>query len=306
MDNKSLYADRATEPSGNPARRAGFSGRSLVSVTTAWAFVALVATGAILYVVPPGRIANWTGWTLLGLTKAQWQGLHVSFAALFVLASAFHVYLNWRALLGYFMGRASKALALRVEWILATAVCALVAGGSLAGLPPFSSLQAWEERIKESWDRREERPPVPHAELLTLGELAAQEGLPFARMQANLRAKGIVVDSQAATVGEIAAAHGMTPSTLYDAACGVERREERRAEGKSGGGGAGQGGGGLRGMGRVTLAEYCAARALNVEAAIGWLAAQRIEATAQMTMREIADRAGVDPRRIRDIMELQE
>lgn len=280
--------------------------RSFVSVTTAGSFLALLSTGAILYVVPPGRIANWTGWTLFGLTKAQWQGLHVCFALLCVLASAIHVYLNWRPLAGYFTSRVSRAFAFRAEWLLAAALCALIAGGSLAGLPPFSWILAWEERIKESWDRDAASPPIPHAELLTLGALAAREGISFDRMQANLAAKGIAVESDGAIVGEIAAAHGMTPSRLYDLARGIERQGKGRTDGKGGGGGSSggaYGGGGLRGVGRTTLAEYCAAQALDLDAALARLAADSIQASPDMTIRDIAEGAGLEPRELRAIID---
>ena len=51
------------------------SGRGLVSVLTLTSFLVLAFTGCILFVTPPGRVANWTGWTMLGLTKHEWGAL---------------------------------------------------------------------------------------------------------------------------------------------------------------------------------------------------------------------------------------
>ena len=65
------------------------------TVLAALSFIGMVFTGVILFVVPPGRIANWTGWTLIGLTKHQWIGLHDWFSVIFIAASVFHIYLNW-------------------------------------------------------------------------------------------------------------------------------------------------------------------------------------------------------------------
>ena len=280
----------------NAARPKGFSARGFVSVVTTGAFLALLATGAILYLVPSGRVANWTGWTLFGLTKAQWQGLHICFALLCVLASAFHVYFNWRTLTSYFTSRVTRAPALRAEWLAAAALGAIVAAGSLAELPPFAWFPAWQERIKRSWERAAESPPVPHAELLTLGALAAREGLSFETMRANLAAQGFAVESDGVILGEMAAAHGMTPSRLYDIARGAQGQGKGRADGKGGGMGGG-------GMGRLTLEEYCSARALDLDAALARLAAESIQASPDRSIRAIADQAGLEVRALRAIID---
>jgi len=46
-----------------------FSWRSFVWVLTVASFVGMVFTGIVPFIVPAGRVANWTGWTLLALTK---------------------------------------------------------------------------------------------------------------------------------------------------------------------------------------------------------------------------------------------
>ena len=46
-----------------------FNFRALTSLTLLWMFLALLVSGVVLYIAPPGRIAHWTDWALLGLTK---------------------------------------------------------------------------------------------------------------------------------------------------------------------------------------------------------------------------------------------
>lgn len=46
-------------------------GRQLTSFIITFAFVVIAISGVILYIVPPGRVANWTNWQLLGLGKEQ-------------------------------------------------------------------------------------------------------------------------------------------------------------------------------------------------------------------------------------------
>ena len=42
------------------ARHGGFRWRALVSLLVASGFLVMAVTGIMLYVSPPGRVANWT------------------------------------------------------------------------------------------------------------------------------------------------------------------------------------------------------------------------------------------------------
>jgi hypothetical protein len=274
-----------------------FNWRAFISIMTGLSFIAMSVSGVILFVVPPGRIANWTGWTIFGLTKDQWAGLHIWFSVVFMLAAVLHIYFNWRPLVDYFKNRVSKTFALRTEWLSSLLLCIVIGIGTLLGIRPFSSLLAWNEQIKYSWDKTERRAPVPHAELMTLAELAGHLGdIDVETMMANLKAKGIDGESPESVVGELAEAHGMTPRQLYDIAVGQTRSGRGR-----GGAGAGQRGG--QGMGRLTLKEYCAEAGLSLDATIEKLQEAGFKATGQMTIREIGDAASVHPSEVRRLLE---
>ncbi|MCP4612547.1 MAG: DUF4405 domain-containing protein [Planctomycetes bacterium] len=210
-----------------------FNWRAFFSVLSALSFIGMVFTGIILFVVPPGRIANWTGWTLLGLTKHQWIGLHDWFSIIFIAGSVFHVYLNWKALVSYFKNKVSKAFALRIEWAFALVICGVVFIGTLGGVKPFSSLLAWNENIKHSWDSTQQRAPIAHAELLSLTELSEQvRDVSLETILTNLKSRGIEAESADVVLGDLAEAYNMTPAQLYDIALG-----------QAGHGGGHQGGG---------------------------------------------------------------
>jgi hypothetical protein len=311
-------------------KRKLFNWRAFVSVLTALSFIGMAFTGVILFVVPPGRIANWSGWTLLGLTKRQWIGLHDWFSIIFVVASVFHVYLNWKLFVSYFKSKVSKAFALRAEWALALVVCIAVFLGTLGGVAPFSSLLVWNENIKYSWDSPQQRAPIPHAELLTLTELAEQvRDVDLETMLANLKARGIEVESTDVVLGELAESYNMTPARLYNIALGQTGpgrgygglgQGGRRGQGGRGTGGRGgesgqheftqgdvsvehmQGGTG-RGIGRMTLKEYCNQMGLDVNAAVKKLQEAGFKAGPNMTIRGIADTAGIHPSEIRMLLE---
>ncbi len=286
-----------------------FQWRAFISTLTGLSFIGMCVTGVILFVVPPGRVANWTGWTIFGLTKAQWQGLHIWFSVLFMVAAVVHIVYNWSCLVRYCQSKVRQGFALRAEWALSLLICVALLVATLANWRPFSSLVDWGESIKHSWDDPSRRPPIPHMELLSLAALAEQvEDVPLDTILANLRARNIAVDSPDAIVGELAAANGMTPETLYNIAVGAAHRGHGRGAGQPGGGGSGGGrgmggGGGGSGFGRMTLEQYCADAGIDADAGIEKLRAAGITATKTTTIREIADAAGVHPSAVRTLLE---
>lgn len=289
-----------------------FNWRSFISVLTALSFIGMTFTGVILFVVPPGRIANWTGWTLLWLTKHEWIGLHDWFSIIFVVASVFHLYLNWKPFVSYFKSKATKAFALRGEWAAALVVCAFVFVGTLGDIRPFSSLLAWNENIKHSWESPQQRAPIPHAELMSLAELAKQvPGVSLETMLGNLKAAGIEAESTDIVLGKLAEAYNMTPMRLYNIALG-QSGPGRGYGGRGDGGGqcaeseedgGGHGGGPSRGFGKMTLKQYCEQMDLDVKMAVKKLQEAGIKAGPDMTIRGIADSVSRHPSEIRDIIE---
>ena len=275
----------------------GICGRNFFSILIAIAFLALAVSGVVLFLVPPGRVANWTDWRLAGLSKDQWQSLHICFAVVFAVGSVVHIYLNWRTLVCYFTSRATGRLSFRWEWALAIGLCAVVGFGTVLGLPPFSSFMAFHESVKHSWDAQERRPPIPHAELLTLSELAVEAGIPLETMQANLAAAGVDASDETATVGDLARQNELSPEGLYRLGSG------ERGGGPGKGGSAHGAGGGGRGFGRLTLAEYCAEQGIAIEHALEKLRAAGLEAAPDRTLRDIADAGGLHPRRVREIVD---
>ena len=129
-----------------------FSWRSFVSVLTALSFIVLTFTGVVLFIVPPGRIANWTDWKFLALTKNQWIALHDWSSIIFVIASVIHLLFNWKLFVSYFRSKTSKMFALRTEWLAALVICAVVCAGTILNISPFSKLMAWNDSIKYSYN----------------------------------------------------------------------------------------------------------------------------------------------------------
>jgi hypothetical protein len=262
-----------------------FQWRALTSVLIGFAFVLLAVSGVVLFISPPGRVANWTNWSILGLRKSDWAGLHIWFAAVFLAGAALHLFYNLRPMLNYFKDRMTRRVALRREWVVAAVVCGLLAAGTLAKVPPFATLLAWNEDIKGSWEQPAERAPFPHAELLTLSELAAAAGIDFATAAARLTEKNISGIAPDAVVQEIADGAKISARQLYELISTASRRPARQAEGRRSGGGPGW----------KTLAQFCTDEGLDLATAIAQLQARGYSASETHTLRELAASREVEP-----------
>jgi hypothetical protein len=64
----------------------GFNLRSFTSFSLVISTIIMSWSGFILYVAPPGRIANWGTWKLMLFTKTEWQALHTIFSYLFFIS----------------------------------------------------------------------------------------------------------------------------------------------------------------------------------------------------------------------------
>lgn len=274
----------------------------MTSVLIAASFTILVVSGVMLFVSPPGRIANWTNWNILSLTKKDWIALHVWFSTLFLTVTLFHLFFNWRPLVNYFKDRATRRIGFRWEWVVALAVCIGVYAGTRAGVPPFSSLLAFNERVKESWDKPRARAPIPHAELLSLAELVQKAGLEFATATNRLATHGITNGTAEIVVQDLADQNRRSAQQIYEMILAEPvTRGAGRGQGQTqghgqgqgrggfgGGGGGGKSGGAGGGPGWKTLSQFCADEGIDLKDALARLNAKGLKASTNLTMREIA------------------
>lgn len=262
----------------------GFQWRALTSVLMTLGFMLLALSGIMLFLAPPGRVANWTNWTLLGLRKSDWGGVHIWFGTLFLVMTALHVFFNWRPLVSYFKNRASRSLGFRREWAVAAVLTVVVFGGTRAGIPPFSSLLAWNEAFKESWEKGTVRAPIPHAELLSLQALAEKGGVDLAVATTRLNAKGISGFTVETIVQKIADGAKIPAREVYDIILTGTKPAGGHVEGKAGGG-----------LGWKTLTQFCADEGLSLEVVRAQLTAKKIKFDDTMTLRDIASSNGQKP-----------
>ncbi len=183
-------------------------------------FVIIGVTGVILYFTPPGRIARWTGWNFLWMSKDQLEGVHTVCSFLFLLASVVHIVLNWKSMLQYFKSGLSLISGYRKrytrEFLLALLLSLVVFLGSYLPFTPFKDIIDAGSRLKKSWGKSQMEAPVPGAEALTLKEFAfrvlkADAGTVIKK----LTSCGIHVRRPDQTLKDVAALNDCSPADLY-------------------------------------------------------------------------------------------
>lgn len=280
-----MNTDDPCGPELNEPEGKRFHWRGLTSLTVTTGFLVLAVTGVVLYFTPQGRVANWTGWTFLGLEKEQWSAIHTTAAIVFVVSSLFHVYFNWRLLVNYIVMK--RKLHLKREMAAALAIVFVVAAGTLLGVPPFSTVVEVNDRIKLYWENRNVQAPYPHAEDSVLQEFCTRSGLSVDQVTERLNTAGITVrDPATETIRDLAEARGITPLELFSRIL-----PERSV---SGGG---------SGMGRLTVQDFCEQQGLSLEKALELLHHEGFEAQETSTLKTLAGQKGMKPMQLKGILE---
>jgi hypothetical protein len=193
-----------------------WNNRALTSLLTLWGFLIMSVTGIVLFVVPQGRIAYWTEWTFLALTKEQWGDIHVLGMFLFLGAGIAHLYFNWRPLMSYLKNRARTRFALRAELGAASALSLLLIASGIWHVPPLSYVLDANAAVKEAWvGSPDDEPPFGHAELLSLKVFCKKTHIPLGAAMTALEAAGVREAGAGKALVDIARANDLSPRDLY-------------------------------------------------------------------------------------------
>jgi len=207
------------------------SKKGLTSYISFVSFLIMLVTGIVLYFEPEGRVAYWTGWKLLGLTKPGWDHIHITSSVLFTCAAVYHLVLNWRVFISYLREKAGRALRLKAELVISLAVGIILVAGTIYNVPPFGSIVELSGSLKAMWIKSpSQEPPYGHAERSKLRVLAKKTGIdPEAAMVA-LRERGIEVSGDDEIFEDIAKRHGKNPMELFGLISYLIPKEEEQVK----------------------------------------------------------------------------
>ena len=276
--------------------RSRFSFRALTSLILVWAFLTLMVSGIMLYVSPPGRIANWSDWRLLGLTKEQWQGVHTLTAIVFLTGGLFHLLkFNWKVFVAYAKGRSGRGWQYRRELAASVILVLVVLAGTIVQVPPFQSVMAAGEVIKNAWANPTNQPPVPHMEEMTIQEVAGKLELPAEKAVGIVKDQGVASAQPQMSLKEAARETKKSPQEIYRE---LQHKSALPPE-KQPQGGFGHG----MGLGKKSVAAVAEDLGVTPETVIAALAARNIKAGPEDKMREIASANGMTPAELFEILQ---
>ncbi len=271
-----------------------FFWKSFVSFSLAWSFLIIFISGIVLYIAPPGRVANWTIWTLFGFSKAGWQAIHTIFSYTFVILSIFHLFtLNWKVFWHYFTSKATTGLNKQKELLVSFILVIFVFSGTYFNIQPFKAVMDFGEWTTESWETVDETPPVPHAETLTIRELAGK----YIPMSADsillvIKQKGYKADSIGQTISAISELNNLTPAKLYSVISPEHSIDSLIPQSKPS----------FQGFGRKTISEVAQELGKEVNEILEILKKNGIEAKPTDKLKDVAESTGKTPMEILELI----
>ena len=272
-----------------------FNWRAWTTFVVIVSFIVDTISGIILYISPPGRVANWTNWSIWGLDKGDWEAIHTIFGYILLIIVGIHLFYNWKMFMSFIWSKIRKALNLKWELAAAILINLLIFVGTLWDIPPFSTTMNLGERFKESWEESKAvAAPVRQAQDLSLQEFAASIQAPADQILSALRSKGLEVKNVQQTLEEIAKENRTSPDKLYEAmkSEGVKPSVPQAIQGT--------------GLGRKTLDTICSEKDLSIDEVLSRLKEKGIEAKASDRLKDISGRYDKTPMEIFAIIEGKE
>lgn len=261
--------------------------KKIVSLTLAFSFLIMSWSGIMLYVAPKGKVAFWTNWELMGLTKTQYTNIHITAMFLFLLIVAWHIYYNWRPLVSYIKSSAAQVSIWKKELWIAVAINAAFVAGALMGIQPFQSAIDLNDRIKAYWEKTDGAPPYGHAEESSFESIVQQMGITSAQAVESLKQKGYKVDDTSQTLQHIAGINGVSARTIYEA---LRPKVTKAVQGKKSDSDSSD----VPFLGRRTLEELAGMGKIDLNKSVAYLKEKGVDASPQTTMKE-ANALGLMP-----------
>ena len=257
--------------------------RKITSLTALLAFVIMILTSFVLYIVPQGRIAYWAAWKLWGLTKTEWGDIHINTGILFLAALGLHTYYNWKPIMNYLKDKTKTFKLFTREFNTAGIIVVVFVAGTYLGLPPFSSILNLSTGIKDTSAKKYGEPPYGHAELSSIKIFTKKMNLNIQESITKLKEAGISVRDENQTIFEISEQYKISPQQIYliiknttDKSAAISDKGEGLPDSAPGG------------TGNLTIADLCSQFNLDINTIVQGLSKMGINAQENMTLKEIS------------------
>ncbi len=264
--------------------------RKITSLTASLAFILMVLTSIVLYIVPQGRVAYWADWRLWGLTKTDWGNIHINLGLLFLIALSLHIYYNWKPLMSYLKSKARRMKMLTPEFNAALVITVVFIVGTYFLLPPFSWVMGLNDHFKDAGAEKYGEPPYGHAELSSLKTFSKKMRLDLEKSLNLLSQAGYPVEGGEMTLEKIGRKYGIPPQKIFETIKPAEIASVQ-ADAKT----SNLPDSPPPGTGNFSLADFCARFNLNLKLVVRELKNLGISATAEATLKDIAAKNDTSP-----------
>lgn len=196
-----------------------FIWRKYISIGLALTFILISISGLVLYIAPPGSIARWVKWLMIGLDRAQWETLHTIFSFLFIVFGIVHLFnLNWKLFISYFTNGFVNHMRSRREIVAAFATIIIIFFLTIFKVPPVYSIMELGNKVSDTWAENIGRPPVAGIENLDLQELADMFfASDIKRVESLLEEAGYQIPEANISLKEIALQNRVSPMEVFRA-----------------------------------------------------------------------------------------
>jgi len=190
--------------------------RKITSLTLAITGIIELITSIVLYIMPAGRVAYWSNYQLLGLSKTDWGNIHITVGTLFVVMGGVHIYFNWRPITAYIKNSAKEFTLFTKSFNIALLLSLYVTIGTLYSLPPMNYILDLGEYFTTAGNEKYGEPPYGHAELSSLKMFCSRMNIDLPQATELLKKNGVTIKNAKQSIAEISKENNLSPQQLYN------------------------------------------------------------------------------------------
>jgi hypothetical protein len=255
--------------------------KKITSLSILLSMLAMTYTGIILFITPPGRIANWANWELLGLSKEQYAQLHSTFMVIFIIGAVLHIYYNFKPITSYLKNKSKKFVFFTKDMLAASILFVLFIFGTLYGISPFSNFLNFGDEFKSSWEKDYGTAPYSHAELSSIKSFSKKLSYDIEKVEEILNSNNIKFKTEQ-SLSFVAKTNAVSPNFIYELLRkNLEIAGERSIP--------------LTGLGKKTIKEVASTLNITSEEFISKLKAIGLDAAADDKFKEVAEENDLGP-----------
>ena len=189
--------------------------KKITSLSLGLSFLIMTYTGIMLFLCPHGRVAYWSDWHLLGLSKNQYGDIHTTSMVTMLLFGILHIYYNWKPIVSYIKDKTKKVSFTKKEFLIALGINIFFVVGTLTLIQPFKAFLNFEKNIKDSWSVEYGEPPYGHAEQTKLTVFCRKMNIDIESAKSKLNNKKIIFKEND-TLLTISKNNNLSPSDILN------------------------------------------------------------------------------------------